>query len=414
MSQIGLDAYWGEFMISPIPMELSLGQCSHGCTFCFATLNKRERYVDYTALLRFFQEFQSRKSLAALLLREGYPVVMSNRTDPFSASVYRQTLPLLKVMTEMGIPVALQTRGGLGIDEALEFIAPSVWYISLITLDEDLARRLEPGAPGPAARLELMRKLVDHGHGVVVGFNPVVDEWQPDPDALLEAAANAGASGAWIERLHLEPRQVKFMNRVRRATLSDELIQRACRRKPEEIDAVAVHNARVAAVELGLEVYSMGQPNYSEFWSIYRDFYWPTFPNWQDFVNACHLADVAGEPIAFEDYWQTVADSFPKGADLPIDSYIGAVAHNVMWETKVPTRMSYRDLLELAWKDPKIRFSPVRSPAFAYAGRQDPDGWRRYVDPKGSPFLVFAGDDEFDGYWAEVDLQQPMREGDGS
>lgn len=36
--------YTGEFLISPIAMELAMNFCSHACTFCFANLNKPKRW----------------------------------------------------------------------------------------------------------------------------------------------------------------------------------------------------------------------------------------------------------------------------------------------------------------------------------------------------------------------------------
>jgi hypothetical protein len=38
----------------------------------------------------------------------------------------------------MQIPVAIQTRGGKGVDDVLDFLPPSVWYISIPCLNDDI------------------------------------------------------------------------------------------------------------------------------------------------------------------------------------------------------------------------------------------------------------------------------------
>jgi len=110
-----VDVFFGEFLISPIPLELSLNYCSHVCAYCFANLNDRGRQADIGAVMRFFNELPSRTSLQSHLVREGYPILFSNRVDPFATSNVKLSLPLLEIMRTLDIPVAIQTKGGKGI-----------------------------------------------------------------------------------------------------------------------------------------------------------------------------------------------------------------------------------------------------------------------------------------------------------
>jgi hypothetical protein len=120
-----IDVFFGEFLISPIPLELSLNYCSHKCAYCFANLNDPERSVNVGAVARFLQDLPQRNTLQALLMKAGYPTLISNRVDPFAVTNYRIALPLMETMTGMGIPLAIQTKGGKGIPEALAFLPPS-------------------------------------------------------------------------------------------------------------------------------------------------------------------------------------------------------------------------------------------------------------------------------------------------
>ena len=72
-------------------------------------------------------------------------------------------------------------------------------HVSLISLDADLLRRLEPLAPPPAVRLEVMRRLAAAGLLVGLSVSPVLPALTDDEaglEALVAAAARAGSS-AW-------------------------------------------------------------------------------------------------------------------------------------------------------------------------------------------------------------------------
>lgn len=142
-----IQPFYGEFLVQPFPLDLALNYCSHKCAYCFANLNKPGRKADLHGIVRQIDRMHDHENLTARLLREGYPVVMSNKVDPFAASNYKLTLPLLKLFKAKGIPVAFQTKGGKGIEDALKLVAPSYWYVSIAFQDDAIRRKIEPGAP---------------------------------------------------------------------------------------------------------------------------------------------------------------------------------------------------------------------------------------------------------------------------
>jgi DNA repair photolyase len=85
-------------------------------------------------------------------------------------------------------------------------------HVSLITTDRELARRLEPRAPTPEARLRAIARLRAHGIEVGVNVMPVLPGITDAPhllDALVRAVAEAKASylGACALRLQSAARQ---------------------------------------------------------------------------------------------------------------------------------------------------------------------------------------------------------------
>ena len=105
-------------------------------------------------------------------------------------------------------------------------------FVSLTTLDEDLARTMEPRTATPSRRLDAIRQLSEAGIPVGVLMGPLVpgltDHEMP---RILEAAAEAGAVSAgyvplrlphavkdlfadWLEA-HFPDRKERVLNRVR-------------------------------------------------------------------------------------------------------------------------------------------------------------------------------------------------------
>jgi len=76
-------------------------------------------------------------------------------------------------------------------------------YITLTTLDGDLARKLEPRAASPARRLRTIRTLAAQGVPVGVSLAPQIPFLNDDMEQVLEAAWEAGARTAFYTVLRL-------------------------------------------------------------------------------------------------------------------------------------------------------------------------------------------------------------------
>jgi DNA repair photolyase len=146
----------------------------------------------------------------------GEPISMSGVTDPYQPQERDLgiTRACLAVMSAHGQPVGIVTKNRLVVRD-LDLLAPlaragaASVAISLTTLDDALARTMEPRASAPRDRLRAMRELADAGIPVTAMIAPVIpgltDHEMP---RLLEAAADAGAGSAGWVLLRL-PHQVK-------------------------------------------------------------------------------------------------------------------------------------------------------------------------------------------------------------
>ncbi len=183
--------------------------CEHGCAYCFA--RPYHEYLGWSSGLDFETKIMV-KLRAPDLLRaelsssrwEPESIAMSGVTDCYQPAErqFRVTRACLEVCAEFRQPISIVTKNALvtrDIDvlQRLAGHQATAVYVSVTSLDTDLAGQLEPRASRPAARLRAIKELSAAGIPVGVMVAPVIpgltDHELP---AILEAAAEAGAKRA--------------------------------------------------------------------------------------------------------------------------------------------------------------------------------------------------------------------------
>ena len=135
----------------------------------------------------------------------GEPIVIGTATDPYQPAerTYRVTRSVLEVLAqEKGLSVCIITKSALitrDIDLLRELASRSKFtiHLSLITLDRELARRIEPRAPTPEARVRALERLAAAGIDVGINVMPVLPGITDRPamlDAVVRRVKAAGAS----------------------------------------------------------------------------------------------------------------------------------------------------------------------------------------------------------------------------
>jgi DNA repair photolyase len=143
-------------------------------------------------------------------------VVIGTATDPYQPAErrFRLTRGVLEALAEhSGLKVTIITKSPLvtrDIDLLTRIAARSriSVHVSLITVDRELARRLEPRAPTPEARLRGIARLRAAGIEVGVNVMPVLPGITDAPDmidALVRAVAAADATYLGACALRLRP-----------------------------------------------------------------------------------------------------------------------------------------------------------------------------------------------------------------
>jgi DNA repair photolyase len=194
--------------------------CSHACTYCFARPTheylglgigedfERRIVVKVNAVERLRAELAGRHWA-------GHHIAMGTNTDPYQRceGKYHLTQGIIKVLAAQANPFSLLTKSTLVLRD-LDLLAGATERcnvkvnLSIGTLDDEVWRLTEPGAPRPRSRVEAVRRLNDAGVPCGVLIAPVIPGLSDRPDQLsevVEACVGAGAVSISTVALHLRP-----------------------------------------------------------------------------------------------------------------------------------------------------------------------------------------------------------------
>jgi DNA repair photolyase len=207
-----------------IPFDQSINPyrgCEHGCVYCYA--RPSHAYLELSPGLDFetqlFAKANAAELLRAELAKPGYrvsPISLGANTDCYQPAErkYGITRQIVEVLSECEHPLTIVTKSAL-VERDLDLLAPMAQkdlvkvFVSIGTLDHELARKLEPRAASPRRRLDTLRALSEAGVpcGVMVAaLIPALND--KTLEHVLEAAAKTGAQEAAYVILRL-PNELK-------------------------------------------------------------------------------------------------------------------------------------------------------------------------------------------------------------
>lgn len=149
------------------------------------------------------------------------PIAIGVNTDAYQPieREYKITRSILEVLNETAHPAYLITKNAL-IERDMDLLQSmaqrnlvSVTF-TIVTLDKEISRKLEPRASAASRRLLAVERLAAAGIPVNVNIAPVIPFLtDSELEAILEASANAGARSAMYTLLRL-PWEVKDIFRA--------------------------------------------------------------------------------------------------------------------------------------------------------------------------------------------------------
>ncbi|GAF25291.1 hypothetical protein MTCOM_20710 [Moorella thermoacetica] len=147
------------------------------CIYCYASCmarfsNRQEKWGSFVQVKTNFTAV-----LASQLRRpKKGRVMLASVTDAYQAieKKYSLTQSCLKLLTKNGLKVSILTKSDLVLrdTELLKSMPAAEVSFTITTLDEKLARMLEPGASSPSRRLAALESLAGAGIKTWVQLKP--------------------------------------------------------------------------------------------------------------------------------------------------------------------------------------------------------------------------------------------------
>jgi DNA repair photolyase len=174
--------------------------CEHRCIYCdsrsecYGIENFHDVLVKVNAIELLEDELRRKRIKGR--------IGTGSMSDPYTYAEKRYQLmkKALAIIARYGFPIQIRTKSDLilrDLDVLLEINKiQAVVTFTLTTVDDELARKVEPGAPLPSARLRAMQTLAQFGICVGVNLMPVLpflEDGFENITAIVKESARHGA-----------------------------------------------------------------------------------------------------------------------------------------------------------------------------------------------------------------------------
>ena len=169
--------------------------CGHKCLYCYA-----RSYIPSFDRPRPKKDLLQRMGKDLRKIPAGMLISLSESSDPYTPpeKVLELTRKAIRIILDAGMRLLILTKSDL-VRRDIDLLrnAAAAVSITITTLNDNLARRIEPGAPPPSRRIRAVEELSDAGIPVTVRIDPIIP-WVNDPSEdiknLVRRVAEAGAA----------------------------------------------------------------------------------------------------------------------------------------------------------------------------------------------------------------------------
>ena len=175
--------------------------CCHGCLYCDSRSDcyrnpDFDRVTAKANALRILRDELARKVRPAFIAMGA----MSDPYNPFEEELLL-TRHALELIDAYDCGVSVDTKSDLivrDIDlyQSIQAHSPVICKLTITTVDEDLAAKVEPRAPSPARRLAAVRSLAQAGLFCGVLLMPVLPFLEDRPEQVLSVVDRSADAGA--------------------------------------------------------------------------------------------------------------------------------------------------------------------------------------------------------------------------
>jgi len=187
--------------------------CAHACIYCYADFMKRfanHQGEDWGSFVDVKENAADTINLKKI--KPGQNIIFGSVTDPYQPieAKYNLTRKCLQKFLEIQPEIEILTKSPLVLKdiELFKKFKNIRVGVSIGTLDEKLAKKLEPGVVSPKKRIETLKKLSDAGIDVFLFVSPIFPEIS-DVDTLIDLTKD------FVGEFLFENINIRFNNRKR-------------------------------------------------------------------------------------------------------------------------------------------------------------------------------------------------------
>ena len=194
--------------------------CSHGCVYCYSPDVLRD--PDWET---WGSHVEIKTNAPNLLAKERKrlkgTVGVGTVTDPYQPIEKERKIThyCLEQLVKTDCTVSIQTKSDLvlrDLDILKRMKAPEVGF-TITTLDERLAKRIEPGVAPPQKRIAALKELADNGIRTWAFLGPIIPTLNDSAGSLEEvimAVKDSGCQRILYDKLRLKPIVRKRMEKA--------------------------------------------------------------------------------------------------------------------------------------------------------------------------------------------------------
>jgi DNA repair photolyase len=205
--------------------------CQHNCWYCDGQyymehgLRLKYKFLIHDGPMEISPEILIKVNFPEVLVKDMTTlktkgeITIGTTADAYqpAEAKYRLTRQILQIIKDNNYPFSISTKSDIIVQDLdlISEIAKKNWvYIeySMTTLDEKLARLLEPGAPSPQKRLAAMKKTSEAGvlTGVwMMPWIPYITDSDENFESIIKAAVQNGAKFISGEALRLREENIE-------------------------------------------------------------------------------------------------------------------------------------------------------------------------------------------------------------
>lgn len=184
--------------------------CQHGCRYCYSPSTLRDEWMG----LNWGKFVRAKQNIVEVLAREVKrkpegTVGVSTVCDPYQPleAKLKLTRKCIELLSRHDFPVSIQTKSRLVLRDA-DLIVPERFDVgvTITTMDRGLTGRLEPGAPPPDVRAQVLEEFSSRGVETWLFLGPIIPGLNDSEESLRQVAEVAARTKSKLiyDRLNLK------------------------------------------------------------------------------------------------------------------------------------------------------------------------------------------------------------------